>query len=80
MEQDNWTLSRIEKGLGPPYPPEPMIILYRMEAYHTTYMGGGLYGEPHILMMEIDQVIRAQNEMKSIAVANAVNAANSHTS
>lgn len=70
-ERENFLLERAEKGRGLPEAPEPLVILSRLRSYNTQYYEGGLSNQPHILLMEMDQVVRAEQEMEAIMRANA---------
>ena len=53
-----------------PEQPEPLAILYTLRNHRTTYSSGGLSNQPAVLMMELNECIRAENEHARIQAVN----------
>jgi len=59
-QREEWRIRVITEDLVKPPLPEPMEILLQLRRWKTLYWGGGLSGQPVLLLRELNACIDAQ--------------------
>lgn len=69
-QREEWRDQVIMQDLVKPELPEPMEILLQLQRWKMTFWGGGLAGQPVMLMRELNTCIDAQETFEARARAN----------
>lgn len=70
IERENYLIRRADEGLPAPECPEPYQLLLKLRRFDMSFYSGGYNNQPHILMLEFQMCMIAEDEHKQIVAAN----------
>lgn len=70
IERENYLIRRADEGLPAPECPEPYQMLLKLRRFNMNFYSGGYNNQPHILMMEFQICMIAEDQHAQIVAAN----------